>query len=96
MSGAAIRDKLYDYIRVADEKKLKAIYSLLEDEITETQEWWKEATFINELDKRVENWESGKEKAYSIAETKQYFEELKTARSKSSVSFTPAAILQRN
>ena len=32
----SLRDKLYDYIRVADDKKLYAIYSLLENEIEET------------------------------------------------------------
>lgn len=43
MSNAAlnIRHKLYDYIRVADDKKLQAIYLLLENEMENTQEWWK-------------------------------------------------------
>ena len=31
MSNTAIRNKLYDYIRVADDKKLNAIYNLLEN-----------------------------------------------------------------
>lgn len=55
MSGASIREKLYDYIRVADEKKLKAIYNLLEDEIEETAEWWKDAAVVKEFDKRYDN-----------------------------------------
>ncbi len=33
MTTSAIREKLYDYIRVADDKKIKAIYMMLEDEI---------------------------------------------------------------
>jgi hypothetical protein len=37
-SSAAIRHKLYDYIRIADDKKLHAIYSLLENEIEETSQ----------------------------------------------------------
>lgn len=28
MSNAAVRNKLYDYIRVEDDKKLNAIYNL--------------------------------------------------------------------
>ena len=52
MSSTAIRNKLYDYIRVADDKKLYAIYNLLEDEIEQTNEWWKDKKFINELDRR--------------------------------------------
>jgi hypothetical protein len=39
MNAAAIRDRLYDYIRVADDKKIKAIYMMLEDDIAEEAEW---------------------------------------------------------
>jgi hypothetical protein len=35
MTIAVIREKLYDYIRVADDKKVKAIYMMLEDDITQ-------------------------------------------------------------
>ena len=80
MQGAAIRDKLYDYIRVADEKKLKAIYSLLENEITQTTEWWKQVSFTKDLDQRIENWESGKEKAYTKDEVKLQLQQLKKDR----------------
>ena len=47
-----IREKLYDFIRIADDKKVKAIYMMLEDEITEEIEWWKNNEFIDELDRR--------------------------------------------
>jgi len=46
MNTAAIRDKLYDYIRVADDKKIKAIYMMLEDEIAEETEWRNNAAFV--------------------------------------------------
>lgn len=35
MTAVAIRKKLMDYMQVADSKRLKAIYTLLEDEIEE-------------------------------------------------------------
>jgi hypothetical protein len=33
MTTAAIRERLYDYIRVADDKKVVAIYTPLEEQI---------------------------------------------------------------
>jgi hypothetical protein len=35
MTTAAIREKLSTYIQIADDKKLKAVYTLLEDDIQE-------------------------------------------------------------
>jgi len=70
MTAAAIRDRLYDYIRVADDKKIKAIYMMLEDEIAEETEWWNNAAFVAELEKEYAAWESGKDKGYSFADVK--------------------------
>jgi hypothetical protein len=70
MNAAAIRDRLYDYIRVADDKKIKAIYMMLEDDIAEKAEWWKDAAFVSELEKEYEAWDSGKDKGYSLADIK--------------------------
>lgn len=77
MTVAAVREKLYDYIRVADDKKVKAIYTMLEDEINEEVKWWKDNNFLNELDKRYKGWESGKEKSYTLAEINASIEKLK-------------------
>ena len=70
MNAAAIRDKLYDYIRVADDKKIKAIYMMLEDQIAGQTEWWKDAAFFSALEKEYEAWDSGNEKGYSLADIK--------------------------
>jgi hypothetical protein len=67
-SGLTLRHKLYDFIRVADEKKLNAIYHLLEDEIERTQEWWKNKAFISDLDHRYQSLENGTDKGYSLDE----------------------------
>jgi hypothetical protein len=63
-----IRHKLYDFIRVADDKKLYAIYHLLEDEIENTQQWWKDKTFISELDNRFQALENGTDKGFTVDE----------------------------
>ena len=68
MTTAAIRHKLYDYIRVADDKKIKAIYTMLEDEIIEENKWWQDHAFTKELDNRFNEWKSGKEKGYTLEE----------------------------
>jgi hypothetical protein len=70
MNTAAIRDRLYYYIRVADDKKIKAIYMMLEDDIAEETEWWNNPAFVSELEKEYEAWDSGKDKGYSLADIK--------------------------
>ena len=80
MTTTNIREKLYDYIRVADEKKIKAIYWMLEDEITERVAWWKDKVFTDELDKDFAAWKSGKEKAFSLLEVDESIEALKKKR----------------
>ncbi len=68
MTTTAIRNKLYDYIRVADEKKLQAIYHLLEGEIEQVSEWWKDKKFVSELDNRYAALEQGADKGYTISQ----------------------------
>lgn len=80
MTSAAIREKLYDFIRVADDKKLKEFYLMLEDDITDELEWWKDKAFVKDLDKRYEAWGSGKEKGYSQRELDASIEQLKKKR----------------
>ena len=66
MTTASIRHKLYDYIRVADDKKLHSIYNLLESEIEHANEWWKNKEFVAELDRRYEAMESGEDKGVTM------------------------------
>ena len=74
-SGLAIRHKLYDFIRVADNKKLNAIYQLLESEIDQTKQWWDDKVFTAELNRRFNSLENGTDKGYTL-------EELETSVSK--------------
>jgi hypothetical protein len=65
-TATSLRDKLYDYIRVADDKKLHAIYCLLENEIVDTKEWWKDKKFVPELDSRYDAMEKGTDKGFTF------------------------------
>ena len=77
MSNAAIRNKLYDYIRVADDKKLNAIYNLLENEIEQTNEWWKDKQFTQEIDSRFQGLESGSDKGVTVKQLEQSISKLR-------------------
>lgn len=61
MTTAAIRSKLADYIRIADKKKLKAIYVMVEDEINDNEPVNYTPALKAELDRRVENYLNGGE-----------------------------------
>ena len=80
MNTTTIRERLYDYIRVADDKKIRAIFMMLEDEMIKEAEWWKDDQFIDELDKRYAAWESGKEKGYTLSEVEASIAQLKRKR----------------
>ncbi len=74
--SAAIRNKLYDYIRIADDKKLFAIYNLLENEIETTAAWWKDKEFVKELDRRFVALENGTDKGFTVSELEQSIDKL--------------------
>ncbi len=63
MTISTIRHKLYDYIRVAEDKKVKAIYTILKAEIEEAYDYWNGKEFIAELQKRSADYKSGKSKS---------------------------------
>jgi putative addiction module component (TIGR02574 family) len=70
MTATSTRQKLYDYIRVAEDKKVKAIYTMLEEEIEEAHNYWNDKDFIKELDKRSADYKTGKIKAVPWEEAK--------------------------
>ena len=72
-----IRHKLFDYIRVADDKKLTAIYNLLEDEIEQTSEWWKDKEFVSEIDRRFQALENGVDKGFTVPQLQPSIDKLR-------------------
>ena len=70
MTTAAIRKKLTDYLKVADEQKVKAIYTMVKDEIdTEANDW--DPAFVKQLDSRRKSFLDGSATTYSWEETKK-------------------------
>ncbi|MBL7837014.1 MAG: hypothetical protein JNM67_05830 [Bacteroidetes bacterium] len=55
MKVEAIREKRNNYIRVADDEKIMAMYVLLKDNINATTEWWKDESLLKEMDVEYQN-----------------------------------------
>ena len=68
MTTKAIREKLQEYIKTADDKKIKAIFTLVESDIEEKYNWWEDEEFVTELDERVQNCIDGTEKGFTLEE----------------------------
>jgi len=80
MTTAAIRERLYDYIKEADDKKIEAIYSLFEDQMAPSVNWWEDEEVIAELDERVRRFEEGIDPGFSVDDVKASLQELKKQR----------------
>ena len=68
MTITAIREKLQEYIKTADDKKIKAIFTLVENDIEEKYNWWEDKEFVAELDENVQNCVDGKDKGFTLEE----------------------------
>ena len=75
MTTAAIRQKLHNYLEVADDKKVKAIYAIIEQEIEESAVDYTD-TFKKELDSRYADYKNGKTKTLTPAQSKRRIEKL--------------------
>ena len=69
MTATAIRQRLFEYIRFADEKKVKAIYTMVEEEINEKHDVWTEE-FVKEMERRADEVETGKVKGIAWKDVK--------------------------
>lgn len=81
MRTATIRQKLHQFIETAEEKKVKAIYALLEDEIAQ-DEWEYTDEFKAELDKRFTYYKGGGKMVSAKDANKQITELLKKGKRK--------------
>ncbi|MEO7315907.1 MAG: hypothetical protein ABIW47_12030 [Ginsengibacter sp.] len=69
MTTKEIREKLAHYLELDDEQKLRAIYTLLKDEIDPIEYDW-EDDFKIELSERSKAFNNGSAKTYTWEETK--------------------------
>ena len=72
MDTLTIRQKLYEYIKVTDDKKVEAIYTIIKDDINEPYEWWNDDDLVAELDRRSADLKSGKDKGFTIEESRAH------------------------
>ncbi len=75
MSTAAIRQKLHSYLEVADDKKVKAIYAIMESEIEHSAVNYSEE-LKTELDDRYAAYKSGEAKPLSETESKRRIQKI--------------------
>lgn len=70
MGTSQIRQRLHNYLEVADDKKIKALYAIMEDNINEASVEYT-AEFTKELDKRYADYEAGKQQLVDADESKK-------------------------
>ena len=75
MTTNAIRQKLHSYLEVADDKKVKAMYVMMEGDIEESAVEYSDE-FKKELDTRYADYKSGKAKMITAAESKRRIQKL--------------------
>jgi len=81
MKITAIREKLQEYIKTADEKKIKAIFTLVQSDIENEYNWWEDKEFVAELNDRVKRYEEGTDRGYTFEEVKEELLKLKSNKS---------------
>jgi hypothetical protein len=82
MTTHALRQKLHSYLEVADDKKIKAMYIMMEDEIEESAIEYTDE-FKKELNQRYADYKSGKAKMITAATSKKRIQNLlKSGRKK--------------
>lgn len=69
METIELRNKLHHYIKNAQEKKLQAIFTMIEDEIKETYNHWNDEDFVNKLQQKEQAYSTGKSKTYTANES---------------------------
>jgi len=80
MKTAAIRTKLNDYISIADDEKIKAMYVLFKNEINSELEWWQDKELVKTFDGDYKKWKEGKMVGHTVADVQASIKKLQLKR----------------
>lgn len=75
MNTGNIRQQLHNYLEVADDKKVKALYTMMEDDIKESAIEYSDELKA-ELDSRYASYKNGSAKMITAAESKKRINKL--------------------
>lgn len=75
MNTTAIRKQLHNYLEVANDKKVKAIYTMMESEIKEYEFEYTDE-FKTELDRRYAEYKNGTSRIVTAAESKKRIQKI--------------------
>lgn len=81
MDTATIRQQLHNYLEVADDKKINALYTIIEKEIQDTEFEFPES-LKKELDKRHAEYKNGTAKMVTASQSKKRIEKILKAGKK--------------
>ena len=70
METSQLRQRLHNYLEVADDKKITALYAIMEDSLNEASVEYT-AEFTKELDKRYADYQAGKQQFVDADESKK-------------------------
>jgi len=70
MDTVTIRQKLHDIIDTADDEKVEEIFIKLINDTDQRYEWWNDEEMVAELQQRLADLKSGKDKGFTIEESK--------------------------
>ena|SRR3569833_1541547 len=70
MTTATKRKKLHEMIDTADDGQLEVIYSFVDHEVSEGYDHWADKEFVKDIEGRLADIESGKDKGLSWEELK--------------------------
>lgn len=95
MTIATIREKLQEYIKTADAEKIKAIFTLVENDIRIEDRWFQDQEFLDDLDQRFKDYKAGIDKGSTFKEVKSEILKFKYEKSTPNILLDSPRMLQK-